>query len=49
MGSIVEDDLEEAGDCEERSNRSMCKGLFLNFQVVFCLVAGWSVYLYDYE
>ena len=28
MGSMVEEDSEEAGDCKERSKRSTCKGIF---------------------
>ena len=28
--SMLEEDSEEAGDCEGRSNRSTCKSLFVN-------------------
>ena len=49
MSSTIEEELEEAGDCEECSNRSTYKGLFLNLQVACCIIEGWSVYLYDYK
>ena len=29
MGSTVEEDMEEEGECKECSKSSMCKGLFL--------------------
>ena len=43
MGSTIEEDSEEAGDCEERSNRSTCQGLFLNLQMVCSLMERWIV------
>ena len=49
MGSIVEDDLVEANDYEERLKRCTCKGLFLNLQLVCRLMEKRSRYLYDYK
>ena len=49
MGFTVEEDLEEVGDCEEHSNRSTCKGLFLNLWVVCRLMEEWIVYVYEYK
>ena len=49
MSSIVEDVLIEAGDCEDHSKRSTCKGLFLNLQVISRLMDELIVYFYKYN
>ena len=41
--SMVEEDVEEEGDCKERSNRSTCKRLFLVLQLDCRLI---SIYQY---
>ena len=49
MSSTVEDDSVVVGDCEDRSKRSTCKGLFLNLHVVCHLMEGGIVYLYEFN
>ena len=34
--------LDSIGDCEDRSKRSTCKGLFCNLQLVSLHMEGWS-------
>ena len=46
MGSTSKEDSEEAGDCKELSNRSACKGLFIDLHVVYRLMEGWIIYVY---
>ena len=47
MGSLIKDDAEKEGECEQPSNRSICEGLssFSNW-VVVSWKGGLNMYIY---